>query len=425
MQRVAPYDEHEERMGLTGIPDCTFYSHAAAATTTTGFVVKFNDNGDETQRGNKNSKFQKSITGYVKTTEGTYATSIAPCQGNGDLTTHVLTGASTCASSPRGCSCLVLDTARSGTGETVFSKTSLGVPLTGTATTDVLTAAFASGTGMRIRITSGKAAGYEGIISAFKFASGAFYTIPALPEMPDEHSQFTLQPWNNLQPNIHMASCATSNILTGTAISGGMGCAAYGVEWAKTIGWSIAQTKVTPNNPINMEGGVYGTWMVAGTTPSTATELYLNTQDEVVSTTFYNGYWVELSTQTAAQVKEHGSKAMALARVTAYIVSTAATDGGKMTIECPDITAGCPVATRYRLIAKSTTNTGIAELESKATYQQSMPQSVSIMDSDVYIGGWFKGFDRFRFGIEGVDETIGYKSINVGTWETYLVKLSD
>ena len=48
-----------------------------------------------------------------------------------------------------------------------------------------------------------------------------------------------------------------------------------------------------------------------------------------------------------------------------------------------------------------------------------------MMDSDVYIGGWFKGFDRFRFGIEGVDETVGFRSVGDDTWETYLVKLTD
>jgi len=428
MQRAAPYDEHEERMGLTGIPDCTFYSHAAATTTATGFVVKFNDNGDEMQRGNKNSKFQKSITGYVKTADSTFATSIAPCQGTGSdpqgtgAATHVLTGAATCATSPRGCSCLVLATARDSQ---VFSKTNTS-PLGATATTDDLSAAGV-GTGMRIRITSGKAAGYEGIISQFKSVggtpaytgAGVFYTIPALPEMPDEHSQFTLQPWNNLQPNIHLRTCTASS---------GMGCAAYGVEWAKTIGWSIAQTKVTPANPTNVEGGVYGTWTDSGTPASTATQLYLDRKDEVTAqaTAFYAGYWVELSTQTPAQVLESGSKAIAVARVTAYIIPTADTNGGNMTISCADRPTGCPTGvTRYRLIAKSTVTTGIADLESKASYQQSMPQSVSIMDSDVYVGGWFKGFDRFRFGIEGVDETIGYKSVNVDTWETYLVKLAD
>ena len=85
MQRAAPSNEHEERMGLTGIPDCTFYSHAASDTTTTGFVVKFNDNGDEVQRGNKNNKFQRSITGFVQTSITNYITSIAPCTGTGTL----------------------------------------------------------------------------------------------------------------------------------------------------------------------------------------------------------------------------------------------------------------------------------------------------------------------------------------------------
>ena len=31
-----------------GLPDCTMYSHAAATGKPTGFVVKFNDNGDQT-----------------------------------------------------------------------------------------------------------------------------------------------------------------------------------------------------------------------------------------------------------------------------------------------------------------------------------------------------------------------------------------
>ena len=33
-----------------GLPDCTMYSHAAATGKPTGFVVKFNDNGDQTVR---------------------------------------------------------------------------------------------------------------------------------------------------------------------------------------------------------------------------------------------------------------------------------------------------------------------------------------------------------------------------------------
>ena len=405
MQRAAPAGEHEERLGLTGVPDCTFYSHAKSAATTTGFVVKFNDNGDETQRGNKNSKFQKSITGFVTTSVATFATSIAPCPaGGGDRNTHVLTGADNCATSPRGCSCLLLTPTSKTAG--VFDTT--------------------AASGMRVRITSGKAAGYEGIISAYEdTAQGtdpkayAFFTIPALPEMPDEHSQFVLQPWNNLQPNIHLQTCTATS---------GMGCAAYGVEWAKTIGWPVGQAKVTPNNPTNVEAGVKGRWTAVGTgggTATTATNLELAVADEVTTTTYYNGYWVELTTQTAAQVALAGTKAEAVARVTLYAVSDNAGNGGHLTIACPDIPAGCPVATYYRLIAKTAATTGVADLPSEGTRQQSVPQSVMMMDSDVYIGGWFKGFDRFRFGIEGVDETVGYRSVGDDTWETYLVKLSD
>merc|ERR1719453_1264175 len=396
MQRAAPDNEHEERMGLTGIPDCTFYSHASAVDKPTGFIVKFNDNGDETQRGNKNSKFQKSITGVVKTSAGNFITSIAPCAGTAGGTppgsnNHVMTNAA-CSSSPRGCSCLVLQQT---------SKT-LGTPDTGAAD------------GMRIRITSGKAAGYEGIIS--KFHDNVFLTIPALPEMPDEHSHFTLQPWNNLQPNVHLASCSTTN---------GMGCTGYGVEWAKTIGWPIGQAKVTPANPTNAEAGVRGPWRTVGLSTTDATTLDLNIADEVKSTNYYVGYWVELSTQTDPEVALSGSKAKAVTRVTAYAVPALANSGGALTIACPDIPGGCPTATRYRLISKSGATKGVEELESKATYQQSWPQSVSIMDSDVYVGGWFKGFDRFRFGIEGVDETVGYRSVGDDTWQTYLIKLAD
>ena len=401
MQRAAPAGEHEERLGLTGVPDCTFYSHAGSLATTTGFVVKFNDNGDETQRGNKNSKFQKSITGFVTTSVVGFATSIAPCQGTGDQTKHVLTGNGNCATSPRGCSCLLL---------TPTSKTD------GTVDTTVVD-------GMRVRITSGKAAGYEGIISRFKNAAQGtayvLYTIPALPEMPDEHSEFVLQPWNNLQPNIHLKTCTATS---------GMGCAAYGVEWAKTVGWSIGQAKVTPGNPTNIEAGVKGPWTKVGTggAAASAISLPLAVADEVTTTSFYTGYWVELSTQTDLVAAAAGTNAEAVARVTVYTVADNAGNGGHLTIACPDIPAGCPTTvTRYRLIAKSSTTTAIGDLESKGTYQQSMPQAVTMMDSDVYIGGWFKGFDRFRFGIEGVDETVGYRSVGDDTWETYLVKLSD
>jgi hypothetical protein len=416
MQRAAPANEHEERMGLTGIPDCTMYSHAKAADKPTGFVVKFNDNGDETQRGNKNSKFQKSITGFIKTSINGYATSIAPCTGttnaDGGNNKHGLTGDAACSTSPRGCSCLVLSVTSKVTGGTSAATSDSSLDAAIAVPVDPFN-------GMRIRITSGKAAGYEGIIH--KYNVGVYSTIPALPAMPDENSQFTMQPWNNLQPNIHLATCSATK---------GMGCTAYGVEWAKTIGWPIGQAKVTPTNPTNVEAGVRGPWRTVSTATAPATNvtaLQLNVADEVVTTTYYDGYWVELSTQTVAQAALDGSKAEAIARVTLYAIPTKKESGGTLTISCPDATA-CPVATRYRLISKAsatTTTSGVQDLESAGTYQQSWPQSVSMMDSDVYIGGWFKGFDRFRFGIEGVDETVGFRSVGDDTWETYLVKLTD
>merc|ERR1719181_2453659 len=403
MQRAAPQNEHEERLGLTGIPDCTFYGHAASTDTATGFVVKFNDNGDESQRGNKNNKFQKSVTGFVQTSVTGFATSIAPCTGTGDRQTHELTGSANCAKHPGGCSCLVLAAESKVAG-----------------TTDTFTHACGADdacSGMRIRITSGKAAGYEGVISAFKHASAVYYTIPALPEMPDEHSKFTLQPLNSLQPNVHLAACTATS---------GMGCTAYGVEWAKTIGWPVGQAKLTSNTPTNVETGVRGPWTAVGggTTVTSATNIQLALADEVKDANHYQNYLVEITSQDAATTAKDGFKVEAVARVTASSLPEKADTGGHLTIECPDTTA-CPVAEYYRIIAKTSATTGVDDLGSKGTYQQSMPQSISMMDSDVYIGGHFKGFDRFRFGIEGVDETVGYRSVHSDTWETYLVKLSD
>lgn len=398
-------------MGLTGLPDCTFYSHAKSTSKPTGFVVKFHDNGDETQRGNTDKK--RSVTGHVKTSVTGFSTSIAPCAGTGDQTTHVLTGADNCATSPEGCSCLVLAATSKNAGTTDDFEHTCN-------TADACS-------GMRIRITSGKAAGYEGIISAFKHASGVYYTIPALPEMPDEHSSFTLKPLNNLQPSVHLRQCVSTS---------GMGCTAYGVEWAKTIGWSVGQAKVTPGIPTDVEGGVKGPWTAVGTgtTATGPTKLVLAVADEVKTTTFYNRYLVELTTQTAAQAAENGFKVEAVARVTGYAVPEKKTDGGVLTITCPDTKAAdqtkndCITAKHYRLIPSTATDNQITGIEAQEVYgtrQQSAPQSVMMMDSDVYIGGWFKGFDRFRFGLEGVDETVGYRSVGDDTWETYLVKLSD
>merc|ERR1712216_492971 len=176
----------------------------------------------------------------------------------------------------------------------------------------------------------------------------------------------------------------------------------------------------------NVETGVRGPWTAVGggTTATSATNIQLALADEVKDADHYQNYLVEITSQTADKTAEEGFKVEAVARVTASALPETAGTGGHLTIECPDTTA-CPTATFYRLIAKSSATTGVNALGSKGTYQQSMPQSISMMDSDVYIGGHFKGFDRFRFGIEGVDETVGYRSVHSDTWETYLVKLSD
>ena len=165
MQRFAPSDQHEERLGLTGRPDCTLYSHADSTATTTGFVVKFNDNGDETLRGNKNRKNIPSITGKMSlsgtcATSLTCASSITPCSGGtggvGETQMHVYTNSQACSTYPGGCSCVFLNTA-------TLSKDSAGNAHESTG--DGLANTW---NGKRIRITRGKAAGYEGVISAYE-----------------------------------------------------------------------------------------------------------------------------------------------------------------------------------------------------------------------------------------------------------------
>ena len=47
---------------------------------------------------------------------------------------------------------------------------------------------------------------------------------------------FQLTPWGELGPKIHKANCDAAL---------DKGCAAYGVEWAKTIGLPVGQTRTT------------------------------------------------------------------------------------------------------------------------------------------------------------------------------------
>jgi len=407
MQRTAPADEHEERLGLTGIPDCTMYSHAASDTTTTGFVVKFNNNGDQSQRGNKNKKTYPSVTGSIISSGTTYYSSLAACSGGTpDTTEHVLTVGADCSTSARGCSCLVLSPTSKDTNGDISASGGSGLT--------------ADWSGMTVKIVRGRGAGYVGTISAYNAANNAFFTIPALPELPDETSAFQLLFSAEMTPKVNVANCGSSRDI---------GCAAYALEWAKTIGWPIGQTKTIAGSyggPADLLPGDRSKWRNAVTTGSSATALALDKLDTKSSVNYYPGYIVYLK-KSDSDVED-----VQVAEVTAYAVPPAvgAANGGILTIQCPDVSGGCydasSVPLQYRLVAKDATNTGVGpDTDAKTTYQQSMPQTVSIIDSNVYVGGWFKGFDRFRFGIEGVDETVGYRSVGDDTWETYLVKLED
>mmetsp|Transcript_32310 Transcript_32310/g.75480 ORF Transcript_32310/g.75480 Transcript_32310/m.75480 type:complete len:2927 (-) Transcript_32310:112-8892(-) len=447
VQRFAPADEHEERLGLTGLPDCTFYSHAASTSTTTGFVVKFNDNGDETLRGNKNRKNIPSITGRASAsgTCGTGATStctssVTPCSGGesgvGETQSHVYTKTQACSTYPGGCSCIYLDTS-------TFSKASSGSLETSTGS------GLSNGwSGRRIRITKGKAAGYEGVISAYQAnlaADHVYFTVPALPEVPDHTSEFQI--FGNLepQPKIHLDACASSSV--------DAGCSAHGVEWAKTIGLPIGQTKFTRGaygGPSNLLNGDKGKWKLVGGTGTAATAavsatvgdtIVLNLEDAVGTaspTAYYDNYVIYMSTDTQEPFTNIIVGEVLAGQYT--LPASAAAAGGSLKVVCRKATvvAGedvalsgitkCPVVNTayYRLVAKKdATVDGVTGLTSSGDRAESAPVSVSVVDGDVYIGGKFRGFHEFPFGVEGVDETVGYKSVGYDTWESYLVKLED
>ena len=580
MQRYAPNGEFEERQGLTGIPDCTLYSHSASTATSTGFLVKFNDNGDQTQRGNKNRIRVPSITGYIVGTAPIYSSTIGPCSsGTADFDgfLHVLTGKALCSTSSSGCSCLVLKVTSKG------------------AAPDSGSGSSSAWSGMRIRITQGKAAGYDGIISGYNVAAGVYNTIPALSVQPDETSLFQLNPWAELSSKIYKSNC--DGVLD-------VGCSAYGVEWAKTIGWPIGQTKTTYGpygEPPDLLNSDHGIWKNVGGGSSSAQGIYLDPSDATSNVNKYLGYAVYIS---AALKPPWQPFEVALA--TGYIESTTTTDGGLLGITCPGNPAGvcsissatnyrlvappanpyldagfatnssvlvlspadnggygngysgkyvslisaaglvqvariihstgtvasincydsagsqisCPIAVKYAVFAArnvptspassattlvldpadgaaaneyknsfvylfgagnqiqlayisayaapsaltdggsatlvctaalsdagggltaatscvvansysfatlplSLTSGGVRSDASIGYFEQSSPVSLTMYGSDLLVGGTFKGFDRFHFGIEGVDETVGYKNVGDNTFESYLMKLSE
>jgi len=297
--------------------------------------------------------------------------------------------------------------------------------------------------GKRIRITRGKAAGYEGVISAYEAGTAAdhvYFTVPALPAVPDHTSEFQIFDSMEPQPKIHLSTCAAGTV--------NAGCAANGVEWAKTVGLPIGQTLYTRGAhgaPTNMPYSDGGSWKQVGGAGTAATGGLASNGDVIVlhiddvqgsATYFDSGYVVYLSTDT----QEPFSNIMVgeVSGPNAYTVPAAA-DGGKLKLICRKATlsgadnialsgiTSCPVAStvHYKLVKKDASKTGVSQLPSMGSRQESAPVSVSIVDGDVYIGGKFKGFDEFHFGLEGVDETVGYKSVGYDTWESYLVKLED
>eukprot|EP00960_Hanusia_phi_P070874 767419-Hanusia_phi.AAC.4 len=387
MLRASPVTASQESLGNTGVPDCTMYSHAASTSTWTGFVVAFDDVGTVDLRPQLFSA-KASYTGKVVQS----GTQVAPCDGS---VTHILTNEA-CSNSPRGCSCLTLDV----TSTTISSASSLN--------------------GMKVTITKGSGSGYTGIISCSSSTTCtfSFNVIPAFSVLPDGTSVFQLRPYQELLPKIYLSTCSSGN---------DVGCNAYGVKWAKTIGLPIGQTAITVGpygGPTNLKSGGYGAWKQVGMTTTTDNTLYLAQSDAVRNPLYYSDWIVQISTDTSAPYR-----ASAVALVGNYTQpSVGQTNGGSVIITCLHITGlACPKPiTAYRFSQKlSGTTVGIDTLPSIENRQQSNPQGITVMDSGIYVSGWFKGFDKFSFGIEGVDETIGYRSINDDTWESYVVKLSD
>mmetsp|Transcript_9722 Transcript_9722/g.32526 ORF Transcript_9722/g.32526 Transcript_9722/m.32526 type:complete len:2440 (+) Transcript_9722:200-7519(+) len=384
MLRASPVTSSQESLGNTGLPDCTMYSHAASTSTWTGFVVTFDDVGTVDLRPQLNYA-TASYTGKV-VQSGTQA---SPCDGSA---VHILTNQA-CANSPRGCSCLSL----SVTSATVSSANSLD--------------------GMKVTITKGTGAGYTGVISCSTTCTFAYNVIPAFSTVPDGTSVFQLRPYQELLPATYTKSCASKNI----------GCNAYGVKWAKTIGLPIGQSAITVGpygGPTNLKNGGYGPWKQVGMSTSTADVLYLAQSDAVRDPLYYSQWILQISTDTQAPYRP-----TAVALVGNFTQpSTGQTNGGSVQISCLHLTgSNCPTTiTAYRFTQQlSEPTVGIDTVASYENRQQSSPQSIAVLNSGVYVAGWFKGFDKFSFGIEGVDETIGYRSVNDDTWESYMVKLSD
>ena len=222
-----------------------------------GFVAKYTFNGD----GATGYRAQvPSITGYLEK-----SSTWAPCTGaqdtNGDK--HVLTGSDLCSTHVSGCSCLKV-----AFQSRTFASTAVD--------SDSSTSQYGPGplsklSGYRIRIVGGKSEGYEGIISGYSIGLKLYNVIPSIPATGiDETSVFQLFPNSRYTPRINLPTCDAAGdkgcryeLLAAPGLHStrmhslnDVDCArhhwpdcivpacpvcdsAYGIEWAKTVGYSI------------------------------------------------------------------------------------------------------------------------------------------------------------------------------------------
>lgn len=450
MQRFAPVDERAERLGMTGLPDCTLYPHSRGARTsgrTTGFVVKFSEKPLDTRRRGNGlvGKRSSSVTGRLSSSGkcgagglDTCQSSVAPCSssssgGPGETQQHVYTAKNgqPCSTYPRGgCSCLFLDSStfskKQGSGA---KHSSSGAGLSN------------SWNGRHIRITEGRGAGYEGVISAYRTNSAAnnvggdhvYFTVPALAEVPDYTSHFQLVSHDGAaepQSKIHLATCAGDE---------DAGCSAHGIEWAKTIGLPIGVVKqagVGADAGPWKQVGKAGAGSTLSATGDIVDQIFLALDDLVAgasATGFYNDYELQLSADVRPPFVS-----VAVGEIVAgsYVQPTATSEkGGSVLVKCPpasitgtdnvqrDGVTACPLlaTSRYRLVVKNMNGGG----GGGGYRQESSPTAVAIVDGAVYVSGRFRGFDEYHFGVEGVDEDVGFRSAGEDTWEAYVVKLEE
>ena len=207
-------------MGQTGVPDCKLYSHAASASLGTGFVVKYTFKGD----GATGSQQQDAPPAGFLDGTSTYAPCAdSPYGADTNGANHVLTGAAACSTHASGCSCVKL-IFKSRASRTTGMYADSNVFPHGPGPSSKLS-------GHQLLVVAGKGAGYAGIISSYNLNAGLYNIIPSIPSSGiDGTSQFQLFPQTRYTPTLHLADCRAAD---------DEGCAAYGIEWAKSVGYAI------------------------------------------------------------------------------------------------------------------------------------------------------------------------------------------